>query len=197
MINLVKNFEGMLAQKYLTTPCLIRGSKFDLRCFMVIICCKPFFVFSELGYARISLNQYTTESFGEVTTTEDGKTNDWPSRITHLTNLAIQKRHPEFKARKEEVAMTMDALKEYLIEQGQCADAADFKTRVADKINEVMRLVFLQAKDKLDKKFGAFEVFGFDFMLDADLKPVLLEINVNPALFLDTTSQGQLLPKLI
>ena len=51
-----------------------------------------------------------------------------------------------------------------------------------------MRLIFLQTKDRLDRKFGYFEVYGFDFMLDGDLSPILLEINVNPALFLDTTS---------
>ena len=60
-----------------------------------------------------------------------------------------------------------------------------------------MRLVFLQTKDRLDRKFGCFEVYGFDFMLHADLSPILLEINVNPALFLDTTHQGKIIPKLI
>lgn len=156
---------------------------------MVVICCKPYFVYSQDGYARISLNEYTTESFGVSETREDGTKSDWPSRITHLTNLSIQKKHPEFKQRKEEVAMSMQALKEYLIEQG-LASNEDFKTRVTDKINEIMRLIFLQTKDRLDKKFGCFEVYGFDFMLDGDLSPILLEINVNPALFLDTTSQG-------
>lgn len=85
--------------------------------------------------------------------------------------------------------MTMQMLKEYLIAQGQATEE-DFKTRVTDKINEIMRLIFLQTKDRLDRKFGYFEVYGFDFMLDSDLSPQLLEINVNPALFLDTTSQG-------
>lgn len=60
-----------------------------------------------------------------------------------------------------------------------------------------MRLIFIQVKDKLDKYFGCFEMFGFDFMLDDDLVPKLLEINVNPALFLDTSSQGEILPKLV
>ena len=163
---------------------------------MVIICCKPYFVYSQDGYARISLTDYTTDNFGVSETTEDGKTTDWPSRITHLTNLAIQKKHPEFKARKEEVAMTMKALRDYLVAGGQCTPL-EFKTKVRDKINEVMRLVFLQTKDRLDRKFGCFEVFGFDFMLDGDLRPVLLEINVNPAYFLDTTHQAQILPKLV
>ena len=163
---------------------------------MVVICCKPYFVFSQDGYARISLNEYTTDSFGVSELMEDGKTNEWPSRITHLTNLAIQKKHPEFKQRKEEVALTMKALRDDLVARGLCTPL-EFKTRVRDKINEVMRLVFLQTKDRLDRKFGCFEVYGFDFMLDHDLRPILLEINVNPALFLDTSHQAQILPKLV
>lgn len=96
---LVNTFQNIVVQKYLETPCLINSRKFDLRVFMVIICCKPYFVFSQGGYARISLNDYTTESFGKTETLADGKISDWPGRITHLTNLAIQKKHPEFKTR--------------------------------------------------------------------------------------------------
>ena len=92
--------------------------------------------------------------------------------------------------------MTMEMLRDYCVEKGM-ATVEDFKTRVTDKINEVMRLIFLQTKDRLDKKFGCFEVYGFDFMLDGDLSPILLEINVNPAIFLDTTSQSKILPKLV
>ena len=48
---------------------------------------------------------------------------------------------------------------------------------------EVMKLTFMQVKDRLDKKFGSFEVFGYDFMLDSECAPQLLEININPALW--------------
>lgn len=57
--------------------------------------------------------------------------------------------------------------------------------------------MFLQVKDKLDRQFGSFELFGFDFMLDEELCPQLLEININPALFLDTPTLEGLLPKLV
>lgn len=29
-----------------------------------------------------------------------------------------------------------------------------------------MRLVFVAVKDKLDKKFGCYELFGFDMLID-------------------------------
>jgi D-alanine-D-alanine ligase-like ATP-grasp enzyme len=52
-------------------------------------------------------------------------------------------------------------------------------------------------KDRIDRKFGCFEVFGFDFMLDNKLNPYLLEVNMNPAMFLDTLTMEEMLPKLI
>ena len=75
---------------------------------------------------------------------------------------------------------------DYLLSKGIITSADEYTERVDNKINEVMRLMFLQMKEKLDRKFGCFEIFGFDFMLDSQLNPYLLEVNINPAMFLDT-----------
>lgn len=186
----------MVIQKYIEDPLLINQKKFDIRVLMVIACCKPYFVYAHPGYVRKSLNDYSTESFAKTETTADGKSNDWQSRYTHLTNLSIQKKHPDYEARKEESAMSMDQLCAYLVEKGQTTPE-QFKAKVTDRIFDIMRLIFLTVKGKLDKKFGCFEMFGFDFMLDSQLDPKLLEINVNPALFLDTKVQEDILPKLV
>lgn len=58
---------------------------------------------------------------------------DWPSRITHLTNLAIQKRHPQFKERKEEVAISVEALGKYL-EETNGTTKEEFKEKVTGRI---------------------------------------------------------------
>jgi tubulin--tyrosine ligase like protein 10 len=68
---------------------------------------------------------------------------------------------------------------------------------VDKKIQEIMQLIFLTIKDKLDRKFGCFELFGFDFLIDDNLNPYLIEINTNPALYTDTLAQKELLPKLV
>lgn len=102
-----------------------------------------------------------------------------------------------FKDHKHTLVTTTDELADYLIDQNVVQSKQDFKHRVTDRINEVMRLMWLQIRDKLDRKFGCFEIFGFDFMLDAQLNPYLLEVNMNPAMFLDTQTMEEMLPKLV
>ena len=72
-----------------------------------------------------------------------------------------------------------------------------FDQKVVARCDEICRLLFESAKDKLEKKYGCFELFGLDFMLDKDLNPYLIEINTNPALFTDTKVQKEMLPKLV
>lgn len=62
----------------------------------------------------------------------------------------------------------------------------DFENKIISKLDDICRIIFETIKDKLDRKFGCFELFGFDFMFDDNLNPYFIEINTNPALFTDT-----------
>ena len=57
-----------------------------------------------------------------------------------------------------------------------------FKETVLDRINEIMRILFLQVREKLEARYGCFEVFGFDFLLAEDLTPRLMEVTSSPSL---------------
>jgi len=39
---------------------------------------------------------------------------------------------------------------------------------VESKVNEAMKLCFLSVKDKLERRFGCYEIFAFDFVLEQD-----------------------------
>ena len=51
---------------------------------------------------------------------------------------------------------------------------------VVDGINEILRLLFLQVKNKLDTRYGCFEVFCIDFLLRDDMSPMIMDISSNP-----------------
>lgn len=57
--------------------------------------------------------------------------------------------------------------------------------------------VVAAAKKKLVKKRGTYELLGCDILIGSDLRPYLLEINTNPAMFTDTIVQKEMLPKLM
>lgn len=184
--SLVKELQDVIIQKYEDRPCLYKGKKFDLRVYMVISCTKPYLVLYNDGYCRISLNDFNLEDYN----TKEGK-------ITHMTNNSVQKKHPEYKDRKEDTIIDMQTLKKYLVDQGTVASEEEYDTKVTNRIKEIMRLMFLQIKDRLDRTYGCFELLGWDFLLDENLNPLLIEININPALFTDTLTQKRIIPRLI
>ena len=181
---LAKELREIVVQKYIENPLLIDGRKFDLRVYMIVVCMKPYLVLYQSGYVRMSLNPYSTENFAK-------------DKITHLTNNSVQKNHPDYKNLKEKSIISIDSLVESIISMGKLQSKEEYSVKVDKKIQEIMSLIFTVIKDKLDRKFGCFELFGFDFLLDDNLNPYLIEINTNPALYTDTQVQKDLLPKLV
>jgi D-alanine-D-alanine ligase-like ATP-grasp enzyme len=60
----------------------------------------------------------------------------------------------------------------------------DFFNKIMPKIKEICLMTLQSIKKKLnpeDRKY-CFEIFGYDFFIDEDLKVWLIEINSNPCL---------------
>ena len=147
---------------------------------MLIACCKPYLILTNSGYARISLDDYITHNFGVNNSTTE--------KTIHLTNAAVQKYHPNYNKLKESSICSMNQIMGYFMwkRPDLIKSVHDFEKKIIDKLDDICRIIFETVKDKLDRKFGCFELFGFDFMFDENLNPYFIEINTNPALFTDT-----------
>jgi len=50
---------------------------------------------------------------------------------------------------------------------------------------------------RLKRRVGCFGLYGYDFMIDEDMKVWLIEINVNPALTTNTNTLIQAIPPVV
>ena len=149
-------------------------------------------VYFHEGYVRLSIENFTLA--------EDKLENNF----IHLTNAAIQKKHPEYGARKEETIWSMKMLSNYIANEksgeGESASGeAKEETRrnLNKKFEDICLEVYKASKGKLERKFGYFDLLGLDFMLDEDLNPFLLEVNTNPALSCECKEQTALIPRVV
>ena len=123
----------------------------------------------------------------------------------HLTNYSINKKNSKFvqneDAEQDDVGFkwSLTAFCNHLEQVGIDMDL--MWSRIYDVILKTLACgdnYVLQAMKKNNMyRLNCFEVFGFDILLDSDLKPWLVEVNLSPSLSpespLDMTIKGNLL----
>ena len=68
---------------------------------------------------------------------------------------------------------------------------SQFKRIATDTIKAVSRKMDPQRRQ------SSFEIFGYDFMIDEDLKPWLIEVNTNPCLELSSPYLARIIPAML
>jgi len=48
-----------------------------------------------------------------------------------------------------------------------------------------------------NRRYNSFEIFGYDFMIDEDMRPWLIEVNTNPCLELTSPYIARLIPAMV
>ncbi|KAK6758263.1 hypothetical protein RB195_015839 [Necator americanus] len=185
--------EPLLVSRYIENPLLINGHKFDLRIYVAVTSFYPLitYVYSE-GLTRVASEKYCSEI-------------DTQDAFVHLTNYSINKNNTNF-VRNESMASedfghkwTLGALLRHLEKEG--IDAKMLMIRIEDII--VKSLLSVQTRitsacRTITPHVGTnFELFGFDVLVDADLKPWLLEVNLSPSLSCDAPLDSLVKSRLI
>eukprot|EP00074_Homo_sapiens_P061485 XP_006723786.1 probable tubulin polyglutamylase TTLL9 isoform X19 [Homo sapiens] len=156
--------ENYVAQRYIENPYLIGGRKFDLRVYVLVMSYIPLraWLYRD-GFARFSNTRFTLNSIDD--------------QYVHLTNVAVQKTSPDYHPKKG-CKWTLQRFRQYLASK-HGPEAVETLFRDIDNIF-VKSLQSVQKVIISDKH--CFELYGYDILIDQDLKPWLLEVNASPSL---------------
>nr|XP_048315326.1 tubulin monoglutamylase TTLL4 isoform X2 [Myodes glareolus] len=187
----------LLVQRYLHKPYLISGSKFDLRIYVYVTSYDPLriYLFSD-GLVRFASCKYSPSM------------KSLSNKFMHLTNYSVNKKNAEYQANADETACqghkwALKALWNYLSQKGINSDA------IWEKIKDVVVKTIISSEPYVTnllklyvrRPYSCHELFGFDIMLDENLKPWVLEVNISPSLHsnspLDISIKGQMIRDLL
>ncbi|XP_062604678.1 uncharacterized protein LOC134266461 [Saccostrea cucullata] len=160
-------------QRYISNPLLIGGYKFDVRIYVAVPSFHPLTIYIyEEGIVRFGTEKFDLSALHNV--------------FAHLTNTSINKHSPAYTTDKERIGpgckWTLTQLR-YYFHQNHIDDSVLW-IRV---MNLIILTVLVQAP-QVPKVENCFELYGFDVLIDENLKPWLLEVNFSPSLSSDCQS---------
>ncbi|EDW13265.1 tubulin polyglutamylase TTLL4 [Drosophila mojavensis] len=168
----------LVVQKYIERPLLINDNKFDMRLYVVLTSINPLriYMFKD-GLARFASVKYSSE-LGNL-----------DERCMHLTNYSINKFSQNYT--KNEDFNACQGHKWTLQSLWSCLENRGVNTKRlwATLRNLVIRGIVSgesglnrMYRQNVNFRYNCYELFGFDVLLDENLVPWLLEINISPSL---------------
>jgi tubulin polyglutamylase TTLL5 len=168
--------EAVVLQRYVERPLLLDGLKFDLRLYVLVTSFNPLeaFLYTE-GFGRFATEPYTLD----------------PARLgdlyVHLTNSSIQMQRPAGEGARIGVAGSDEGGSKCSL-RGLAARLAAAGVPWPDvwaSIREVVLRSLAAVQDAIPHQRNSFELFGYDILIDEQLKCWLIEVNASPSLARD------------
>ncbi|XP_076469921.1 putative tubulin polyglutamylase TTLL9 [Babylonia areolata] len=156
--------ETYVVQRYIENPYLIGGRKFDLRIYVLVTSYTPLRVWLyRSGFARFSNTRFSLESIDDS--------------YVHLTNVAVQKTAPDYDPEKG-CKWSLQQLRQYLTAKHGIHNVEE----LFRQINEIFIYSLQSCQRVIINDKHCFELYGYDILIDANLKPWLIEVNASPSL---------------
>jgi len=199
-----------IVQRYVPSPLTINGYKFDMRIYVVVVSYDPLQVYIDTeGLVRLATQKYS----------EDPST--LADRTRHLTNYTINKKSPLFVKNDDSDNIentqsskwSLTELQAHFAEIG--LDYNDMFEGIKDVVIKTLLAVEPQMREEWTKALNSdgdgwlahgpggahaascFELYGFDILLDTQLKPWLLEVNIYPSLSSGSPLDKRIKTKLV
>eukprot|EP00949_MAST-11_sp_MAST-11-sp1_P000814 g814.t1 len=188
-----RDSEEWIIQKYLERPLLLWGRKFDIRIWVLVTEDWNIYIYRE-GYLRTSSSEYSTNLRGDSSS----------ESFVHLTNFCMQKHSPSVGKYEDGNTLSYDDFQQY-VDEHFADKELQFRADILPKIKSLIVDAILAARmagladgnDSNNRKRHQFELFGYDFMIDEDFRPWLIEVNTNPYLGTQNSWHGVLVQSMV
>ena len=174
----------IIIQKYLDSPLLYYGRKFDIRCYVLVDFCFNVYMCRE-GHLKACSQQYDLNNL---------------DIFTHITNYSLQKRCKDFAKYEQGNEISFKKFIELL----------DNTTKIKGRGKKIFNKIYSKMKEEIQlsmnsvgrklkgiPKVLSFQIFGYDFIIDKEYNPWILEINDNPGLEISSELISHLVPRMI
>ena len=170
----------IIIQKYLDKPLLYYKRKFDIRCFVLVDSNLNIF-FCKEGHLKGSSELYDLNN---------------TNKLIHITNYSLQKKSSKFEIYEDGNEISYNDFKKYMKEKN--IPIENFNNMI-NQMKYLVEISFKSVGKKLIKTSPVlcFEIFGYDFIIDNDFKPWILEINNNPGLCISSPVIKKLVPRML
>lgn len=182
--NVNGNRRSYIIQKYIEKPLLYKNRKFDIRTFTMMCTINgnlQGYWYTD-GYFRTSSREFSLKNIS--------------NKFIHLTNDAVQKRLDDYGKFESGNKLSYPEFQKFL---DSVKIDCDFVKQVVPKLKQMAQDSMRAVSRKLDpsRKTFTLEIFGYDFMIDEDLNPWMIEVNTNPCFELSSPYLARLIPAMV
>lgn len=175
--------ENLIVCKYIANPLLIDGFKFDIRLYVCVTSYDPLCIYLfEEGLTRFATVKYEKSN------------RHIRNQCMHLTNYSVNKKSDDYVKNDDPDVedygnkWSLGAFLRYLRSRGK--DTAALMMRIEDVVIKTILSVEVPVatacKMFMPFRGNCFELYGFDILVDDNLKPWVLEVNLSPSLACDS-----------
>ncbi|XP_077563872.1 polyglutamylase complex subunit TTLL1-like isoform X1 [Haemaphysalis longicornis] len=173
------NREPHVVCRYVDPPLLVGGRKFDLRLYVLVTSFQPLRAYLyRRGFCRFCQLHYRTQGL------------DNP--LVHLTNVSVQRNGGRYN-QSHGGKWSLSSLEMFVRGTRGAAAAVGLRKDLRDLVAHSLMAV----APSMLSDWHSFECYGYDVLLDEDLRPWLLEVNASPSLTSSTRSDALLKRALV